>query len=353
MGRLHRIAFLWIAAVSACGVADSARALDFVQGIDISAYQGNITAANWTSIKNAGIRFAFARVSLGSCCDFDANYVNNFNRAIAAGIPIGPYAVGYPQTHTDDPNDAVNEANYLVQLMTPYYQGSGLLLRPVLDIELPTDGSLSKSFVSQWVVKWATTVKNALGVDPIVYTYPNYADTELDNSVTGLPLWIASYSTAPPTLPAPSAYNPWTDFKFWQYTSTGTVPGISGNVDRDVYKGTIQDMAKNFIVGFLPGDFNGDNKVDTLDYVKWRDTYGQSTGFGYGADGDLSGTVDILDYNVWLSHFGTSGSGNDAGAGGAGAPAGVPEPDTLLLVVISAAMLAAKRPWVPRRAVLA
>ena len=339
---------LWLAVVSIFAFAASARAVDFVPGIDISAYQGNITDANWQQIKGAGYKFAFARVSLGSCCDHDANYVNNFDRAIAAGIPIGPYAVGYPQTNMSDPNDAKNEANYLVSLMSTYYQQNpGRLLRPVLDIELPTNLSLSQSYVSQWVISWANTIKAGLGVDPIVYTYPSYADVELNSSVTYLPLWIASYNTTPPTLPAPSAYNPWSDFKFWQYSSTGTVPGIVGNVDLDVYKGTIQNMAANYIVGFLPGDYNGDHKVDSLDYVKWQDTYGQSVGYGAGADGDLSGTIDAADFDVWKSHFGTSSSGG--GRRWRRCAIGRPEPGTLLLVMISAAMLAAKRCCAARR----
>src|SRR5262249_49358947 len=148
-------------------------------------------------IKASGVQFVFARVALGSCCDFDTQYTNYFNNAIAAGIPIAPYSVGYPQTHSDDPNDAANEANYLITLTKSEYQSSGLMLRPVLDIELPTDGSLSKTFVSQWVVKWANTIKAGLGVDPIIYTYPNYAATELNSSVTSYPLWIASYNNAP------------------------------------------------------------------------------------------------------------------------------------------------------------
>ncbi|MGD9636028.1 MAG: glycoside hydrolase family 25 protein [Pirellulales bacterium] len=235
-------------AAIAAGVALAwcAPALALINGIDISAYQGNITAANWQQIKNAGIQFAFARVSLGACCDFDANYVNNFNRAIAAGIPIGPYAVGYPHTNSADPNDAVNEANYLIQLMKPYYQGSGLMLRPVLDIELPSNKSLSQSFMSQWVVKWATTIKEGLGVDPIIYTYTDFASTEFNSTVTSYPLWIANYGPDPPATLSPSQYAPWSSWEFWQHSSTGSVPGISGNVDLDVFNGTLQELLQKY-----------------------------------------------------------------------------------------------------------
>jgi len=308
----------------------SAPALALINGIDISQHQGNITDAQWQQIKGAGIQFVFARVSLGSCCDHDANYVNNFNRAIAAGIPIGPYAVGYPHTNMSDPNDAANEANYLISLMKPYYQGSGLMLRPVLDIELPTNLSLSQSFVSQWVVKWATTIKEGLGVDPIIYTYTAYAASELNSTVTPYPLWIANYNYTPPSTPPASAYVPWSSWKFWQHSSTGSVPGISGNVDLDVFDGTLLQLVQQFSPNYSNGDYNNDGVVDAADYTTWRNTMGQSVNVGTGADGDLSGMIDAGDYEVWKSNFGTSGAG-----GGAASLAAVPEPASIILFALA------------------
>ena len=305
----------------AAALSISAPALALINGIDISQHQDNITDDQWQQIKGAGIQFVFARVSLGSCCDHDANYVNNFNRAIAAGIPIGPYAVGYPHTNMSDPNDAANEANYLISLMRPYYQGSGLMLRPVLDIELPIDLSLSKSFVSQWVVKWATTIKEGLGVDPIIYTGSYYAASELNSTVTPYPLWIANYNYAPPSTPPASQYVPWSSWKFWQHSSTGSVPGISGNVDLDVFNGTLLQLAQQFSPNYSNGDYNNDGVVDAADYTKWRNTMGQSINIGMGADGNLNGTIDAGDYEVWKSKFGIAG----AGGGGAYLSA-VPEP---------------------------
>ncbi len=312
----------------------SVPAYALINGIDISQYQGNITASGWQQIKGAGIQFAFARVSLGSCCDHDANYVNNFSRAIAAGIPIGPYAVGYPQTNMSDPNDAVNEANYLISLTKPYYQGSGLMLRPVLDIELPTDKSLSQSFMSQWVVKWATTIKQGLGVDPIIYTYTDFASTEFNSTVTSYPLWIANYSRTPPSTPPPSAYAPWPSWKFWQHSSTGSVPGISGNVDLDVFDGTLLQLLQQFSPNYSNGDYNNNGVVDAADYVYWRNRIGQTANIGTGADGDLSGIVDIGDYNIWKANFGMSVPHIPAGAGGLSF-AGVPEPASVVLVAFA------------------
>lgn len=326
-------------AVFACHCAP---VLALIHGIDISAHQGNITPSGWQQIKNAGIDFVFARVSLGACCDFDANYVNNFNRAIAAGIPIGPYAVGYPHTNMADPNDAVNEANYLISLMKPYYQGAGLMLRPVLDIELPTDKSLSQAFMSQWVVKWATTIKQGLGVDPIIYTYTDFASTEFNFTVTQYPLWIANYGPDPPATLSPSQYAPWSSWEFWQHSSTGSVPGISGNVDLNVFDGTFQELIEQHSPNYSRGDYNNDGIVDAGDYTYWRDRVGQAVNRGTGADGDLNGVVDDGDYAIWKANFGKLVP-NVPGGSGALFAMNVPEPSTALLAIATFSLLGSLR----------
>jgi GH25 family lysozyme M1 (1,4-beta-N-acetylmuramidase) len=333
------------ALVAAMTLLLAGRAEALVNGIDISVYQGSISAAQWQQIKAAGVQFVFARVSLGACCDFDANYVNNLNRAIAAGIPIGPYSVGYPHTNMSDPNDAANEANYLISLTKSYYQGSGIMLRPVLDIELPNPdlpGSPSKSFISQWVVKWANTIKAGLSVDPIIYTYPYYASLKLDNTVTGYPLWIASYSSAPPSTPPASAYAPWSSWKFWQYSSTGSVSGISGNVDLDVFDGTFLQMLQQFSPNYSNGDYNNNGVVDAGDYAVWRDKMGQTVNPGTGADGNADGVIDAGDYDVWMANFGKLVP-NIAGSGASLEIEAVPEPSTLSLALIIASGLAPRR----------
>jgi GH25 family lysozyme M1 (1,4-beta-N-acetylmuramidase) len=322
--------FSFVGFVLAIALLAATRAEALVNGIDISVYQGTISPAQWQQIKASGVQFVFARVTLGSCCDHDANYVNNLNGAIAAGIPIGPYAVGYPQTNMGDPNDAANEANYLISLTKSYYQGSGLMMRPVLDLEL---GNLGKTFTSNWVVQWANTIKAGLGVDPIIYTYTNYAATELNSSVTSYPLWIANYNSSPPsTLPA-STYAPWSSYKFWQYSSTGSVPGISGNVDLDVYSGTFLQMLQQYSPNYSNGDYNNNGIVDAADYVLWRNTMGNSTNPGVAADGDLSGVIDDGDYTTWRTSFGNAVPNVPAGAGAGFAS--VPEPASTLLLIIA------------------
>ena len=76
-----------IVVLVALALGSRAEAVDYVQGIDVSHWQGNI---NWTSVKNAGIKFAFAKATEG--VDFvDVNFHQYMNDAMAAGVPIGPY----------------------------------------------------------------------------------------------------------------------------------------------------------------------------------------------------------------------------------------------------------------------
>lgn len=80
------------------------------------------------------------------------------------------------------------------------------------------------------------------------------------------------------------------------------------------------------------GDYNRNGIVDAADYVLWRKSLGQ-TGTALAADGNNNGSIDSGDYDVWRAHFGqTFGSGSGANANGA-----IPEPATLVLLMLAAA----------------
>jgi hypothetical protein len=86
----------------------------------------------------------------------------------------------------------------------------------------------------------------------------------------------------------------------------------------------------------LPGDFNQDGSVDAADYAVWRKSVGQ-TGAALAADGNQDHEIDADDYNVWRGHFGTS-LGNAAHASGTTGLSTVPEPATLFLLLLGAAL---------------
>jgi hypothetical protein len=83
------------------------------------------------------------------------------------------------------------------------------------------------------------------------------------------------------------------------------------------------------------GDYNGNGIVDAADYTIWRDTLGSTTNLA--ADGNGNGIIDAGDNDVWKSNF-----GNHSGLG-ASANAAVPEPLTLLLLLVGIPTICASR----------
>jgi hypothetical protein len=78
----------------------------------------------------------------------------------------------------------------------------------------------------------------------------------------------------------------------------------------------------------LPGDYNGDNKVDSADYTVWRDSLGSGN---LQADGNGDSVVDDQDFQVWKQNFGTY----SAGGGSQSVAAQVPEPSVLVLSALA------------------
>ena len=88
--------------------------------------------------------------------------------------------------------------------------------------------------VRAWLVAFVSRVVARLGQSPIVYTgFYFWRDSAGNGSNLDCPLWLAQYNTAPNLIPA--AWPTWT---FWQYTSSGSCPGVGGDVDRDAFNGS-------------------------------------------------------------------------------------------------------------------
>lgn len=81
----------------------------------------------------------------------------------------------------------------------------------------------------------------------------------------------------------------------------------------------------------ITGDYNHNGVVDAADYILWRDTLGQDANLA--ADGDNNGTIDSADFDVWRAHFGQTA------AAGASQFAPVPEPSSLILVLLGLSVL--------------
>jgi GH25 family lysozyme M1 (1,4-beta-N-acetylmuramidase) len=208
-------------------------------GVDVSYYQG--PSIDWASVKAAGISFAAIRASTGSSSNTynDPYLATNEANARAAGIITGVYHFAYPQNNT-----AVAEATHFVNTAGKY-MGPGFL-PPELDLE--EDGSSTAAgiaYLSQWANDFCNYVYTHTGAKPMIYLNTNYAQNYVNTSVSQWYLWIANYnysSTGDPPVGDSNSGWPASSWNFFQYTSTGSVSGISGNVDRDVYDGTLTQL---------------------------------------------------------------------------------------------------------------
>lgn len=201
-----------------------------VYGIDVSQFN---TITDWNAVKNAGIEFVIVRAAYRAAVSGnllnDSNYQKNIEGALAAGLKVGLYI--YSQAITEE--EARQEADYLLQ-----HVGSYTISMPlVLDYEYysetgPTHGRLWDANLSK---AQATAVCKAFcqrisenGYTPMVYANANMLTNHLNaEEISALyPVWMAAYTTK-------STYSG--TYEFWQYSSKGAVPGITGNVDMNFW----------------------------------------------------------------------------------------------------------------------
>lgn len=205
-------------------------------GIDVSDLQGSV---NWASVESSGVSFAWAKATEGTF-SIDPDFTSNEANAKSAGLLIGAYAFA---RYDLDPGTAgaTSEANYFWGTAKNYVKGNGSYLMPMLDVEQAPGSGYTQNTLSQWVNQWCLTVANdaaaiGLTVKPIIYTYPSFATTWLNTSVTQYPLWMGNPNGQNSQNGTPGATGPWSTWSLWQYGSA-SVPGISGPVDEDVFNG--------------------------------------------------------------------------------------------------------------------
>ena len=194
--------------------------------IDISWWQGKVTAENWKKIKNAGITHVILRCGYSTMADgehnSDSTFAYNITRAYNAGLKIGTY---YYSTATTA-SEAKSEAKYVKELIANYR--SKLSLPVVFDYE--TGGRLTSSVMKNNGTASCKAFCNYMrdwGYTPMVYanytTLKSYIDYKAlqDN----YKIWLAHYTTDGKATDYPGK------FQMWQYSSSGKVNGLSGNID--------------------------------------------------------------------------------------------------------------------------
>ncbi len=209
------------------GVA-AARAMP-VQGIDVSYWQGDI---DWAKVKAAGVRFAFIKATEGGD-HLDPKFLENWQNAKNAGIVRGAYHFIYWCRPAD-------EQALWFMLNVPADPDA---LPPVLDVEWNSASKTCPHHVSREVaLAKIKTMLDAMqahtGKQPIIYTDPVFYRDVLQGEFTDYHYWLRSVAAAPEEKYGGRSW------AFWQFTTTGKVPGVSGRVDRNSFNGSEADWQR-------------------------------------------------------------------------------------------------------------
>lgn len=201
-----------------------------VKIIDVSYHNGNI---DFGKVKVDGIDGVIIRAGYGNST-VDKKFVQNITRASAAGLNIGIYWFSYAYTATQ----AMTEAKKCLNTIAPYKEYINLPI--FFDWEYDSmkyakknGRTPSKREITEMCAVFAREIERA-GYKSGIYLNEDYRKNfiVLDN-LSSCAIWYARYNYEG-TLPIPVL--------LWQYTSTGRVKGISGNVDISIFYGTVNTV---------------------------------------------------------------------------------------------------------------
>ncbi len=194
-------------------------------GVDVSRYQGSI---NWDQVRDDGYDFAILRLGYrgygtAGSLNMDSQFYQNLNGAKAAGLDVGVYF--FAQAINEE--EAREEADYVLSALNDAELELPVVYDPesVTGADARTDDVTGEQFTRN-TLAFCQTIEEA-GYEAMVYSNMLWEAYELDlKELTDYPIWYADYEPLPQT-----PYR----FEFWQYTSTGRVNGIRGDVDINIW----------------------------------------------------------------------------------------------------------------------
>ena len=184
-----------------------------IKGIDVSKHQGII---DWKKVKASGIEFAIIRIGYGGSVPVkDERFEENYKNAKANGLKVGTYLYSYANSESD----VEAEVNSILK----WLDGKTFDLPFYLDVEdNKSQGKLSVNELTNYVYNICERIEKA-GYFTGIYASKNWLETKLDmNKLNRFTVWLAQWSSNP-------TYQG--SYGMWQYTSDGSVNGISGRVD--------------------------------------------------------------------------------------------------------------------------
>jgi len=200
-----------------------------VHGIDAARFQ---TSINWKQARNSGVNFAFIKATEGGDL-LDPSFKDHWRGAGHAGVARGAYHFYYFCTSPED------QARWFIKNV-PRTKG---MMPPVLDMEWnpfsPTCAHRRPDarVVQDEMRRWLRIVEAHYGQRPIIYTTPRfYKENELAG-FRGYEYWLRT------TAKSPREAYPRQSWRFWQYSMTGLVDGIAGEVDLNTFNGSAAEWS--------------------------------------------------------------------------------------------------------------
>ncbi len=191
-----------------------------VHGIDASHHQVDI---DWDTVAIQNIDFAFIKATEGR--DFKDNcFTHNWQELKRVKIRRGAYHFFHPNL------SAKEQANNFINTVDMHFGD----LPPVLDFEVTNN--VAKTEVLAQLQIWLDLIENHYKIRPIIYTNQKLYFKYLLNNFKDYPIWMARYNTIEPNMLSQR------EWSFWQYGNKGTVKGIEGFVDLNVFKGSLLDL---------------------------------------------------------------------------------------------------------------
>ncbi|MCB0518335.1 MAG: glycoside hydrolase family 25 protein [Lewinellaceae bacterium] len=198
-----------------------------VHGIDVSHYQKHI---DWQAIAAQDVQFAFVKATEGETFQ-DTLFCKNWLEIKEAGIKRGAYHFFRPTV------PAATQANNFLSWITL----SNGDLAPVLDVEV-VDG-VSPDDLRAGIHTWLDIVENTYKIKPIIYTHQKFFNNYLAGYFTDYPIWIARYTSW--RKPCLDQNHEWA---FWQYGNRGRLQGINGDVDFNVFRGSLAELEQYCLI---------------------------------------------------------------------------------------------------------
>ena len=198
-----------------------------IRVIDISSHNGNI---DWQTVKNSNLVDAVI-LRLGYGVGYiDSSFIKNKNELERLGIPYSVYLFSY----AENANEALMESNFLVNTIRSYnIHIASNVLGIYYDLEDWTINStgensygISKDTYGQMITTFINNTEKNLCIKTRVYASKNYIETRFPDYAKNYATWIAQWGNNI-TYQGP--------YDGWQYTSSGTIPGIDGRVDISVF----------------------------------------------------------------------------------------------------------------------